>query len=581
MPRSFQSLSMMKNLLLFCCLFFISIFISAQPVESVFDPQTISNNKFGIHIIDENDLEDAAKLVNSSGGDWGYVKIVIREDDRKLDKWQEIFNKMRRLHLIPIIRLATKVEDEAWVKPRVDDIGSWVDFLDQLNWVTENRYVVIFNEPNHAKEWGNEINPEEYAWYLKEFSQRLKKRSADFFILPAGLDASAPDDVATMDSFTFLNRMIAKEPDVLNFIDGWSTHSYPNPGFLGKPWDAGKMSINGFAHEQKILEKYDKDDLPIFILETGWMHSDGKYPSRSFPTPETVANYYIQAFSQIWNKRNIVAVVPFLLNYQDIPFDRFSWKKVGSNEFNAIFATVQNLPKNKGEPKQKHNAYFINLNFPLQMVVDSSYTVPIEIENAGQSIISSKEGWKLELSGLTDFQTTSSDIEAIDPGHRTRVSLFIDTPKKTAKYAYKLQLKKDEQVITEYIFDLILVPPPALLVEAKLWLQKRAQGNDFSFLIYDNDEKILYESKNVTFENGQANIDDLHNVVPNQTYRLVLTKPYYLPRQVIVTIPEIKTGITFPPLLPLDPSNDGKLSNEDLDLFFKHPFEIMRMFMIL
>ena len=37
-------------------------------------------NKFGIHILDPSELQQAAELVNSSGGDWGFVTIVIRDD---------------------------------------------------------------------------------------------------------------------------------------------------------------------------------------------------------------------------------------------------------------------------------------------------------------------------------------------------------------------------------------------------------------------------------------------------------------------------------------------------------------------
>ena len=85
------------------------VLISAVRAQAIYDPLSQPNNRFGIHIIDENDLQDAANLVNSSGGDWGYVKIVIREDDRNLEKWQAIFDRMRKMHLIPLVRLATKV----------------------------------------------------------------------------------------------------------------------------------------------------------------------------------------------------------------------------------------------------------------------------------------------------------------------------------------------------------------------------------------------------------------------------------------------------------------------------------------
>jgi len=127
------------------------------------NPTAVSNNKFGIHIMNENDLDNAARLVNSSGGDWGYVTFVIREDERDNNRWQKAFDKARRLHLIPIVRLATIQDGGNWTKPDPNDITSWVNFLDSLNWVIKNRYIIIGNETNHATEWGGELNPEGYG----------------------------------------------------------------------------------------------------------------------------------------------------------------------------------------------------------------------------------------------------------------------------------------------------------------------------------------------------------------------------------------------------------------------------------
>src|SRR3989338_6522114 len=134
-----------------------------KPSLATSDPLSVSNNVFGIHVIDENDLIDAAKLVNGNGGEWGYVTLVIREEDRDTSKWQRIFDKMRELKLIPIVRLATYAEEQNWAKPKAEDVDSWVIFLSSLNWVVKNRYVILFNEPNHSNEWGGTVSPEEYV----------------------------------------------------------------------------------------------------------------------------------------------------------------------------------------------------------------------------------------------------------------------------------------------------------------------------------------------------------------------------------------------------------------------------------
>ncbi|RJR16225.1 hypothetical protein C4579_00735 [Candidatus Microgenomates bacterium] len=572
----------MKKAVLILLLFFLIFFVVPLHASAITDPRSVANNRFGIHIIDENDLDDAAKLLNSTGGDWGYVKFVIRESDRNHEKWQNIFDRMRQLHLIPIVRLATGTEGDAWKKPREDDINNWVDFLNSLNWVTENRYVVLFNEPNHAKEWGNNIDPGEYAWYLKEFSGKLKEKSPDFFILLAGLDASAPNASGYMDEMTFLNQMLEAEPDVLDYIDGWSSHSYPNPGFVGKPYDVGRGSIATFRWEQQFLANKGKGDLPVFILETGWLHQEGKSLNPSLPTTETIAQYYRQAYETTWNDYNVVAVVPFLLNYQDAPFDHFSWKKINSSEFTPIYTTVQELTKSVGAPKQKHAAEILTAPFPAKMVINSHYTVHVDIENIGQSIVSARDGWRVEIADLPAiFKVEISDLDNTEPFYRTRATFDMYTPEKTGDYPFTVMLKKDDEVITQVPLQLTLIPPPNILVEAKVWFNRLAEGQDYAFLVYDDEENVIYAEEHAVFEQGTNLFEKLYGVIPQRQYRLVLTKPYYLPRQVITTINETTTKVSFPQLLPFDPSNDGKTSLDDVSAFFKRPLETVGLILAL
>src|SRR4030042_3931685 len=153
---------------------FLLLSIFPKSLSAIETSVAVDNNKFGIHILNESDQEDASRLVNSSGGDWGYMTIVIREDERDTAKWQRIFDKARRLHLIPIIRLATTQNGENWTKPDPNDITSWINFLDSLNWVIKNRYIVIGNEPNHATEWGGEVDPIGYGEYFSNLSKSLK-----------------------------------------------------------------------------------------------------------------------------------------------------------------------------------------------------------------------------------------------------------------------------------------------------------------------------------------------------------------------------------------------------------------------
>lgn len=337
----------MKN---FFVLFVLSLFLFAGSVQAIYDPLSVPNNKYGIHVADPNDIEKVDELINTTGGDWGYVTIVIPEHERKIDVWRPVFERMARDHLIPIVRLATHVEGGVWVKPSLSDGQVWADFLESLPWPTKNRYIVLFNEPNHAKEWGGNVSPNEYADIVVTYSEALKGASEDFFILPAGLDASAPNSNETMDEGLFLRWVIARQPKLVDVIDGWTSHSYPNPGFSGSPYAQGRGTIRTFEWELSILEDLGvREKLPIFITETGWAHN-GHSGKQSRLTPEDISQNLIIASDTVWNHPQIAAVTPFLFSYQDGLFAMFSWLRLASREPYPFYRAYQQIAKIQGLP---------------------------------------------------------------------------------------------------------------------------------------------------------------------------------------------------------------------------------------
>lgn len=330
----------MKQLITFCLI--LAALYFPQKTFAASDPLDRPNNRFGIHILSEHDLEAAAEMVNGNGGAWGYVTLVIREDERHLGRWNQVFRDMRRLKLIPIIRIATSNQDGIWKKPDRDQAEDWALFLNQLPWPTKNRYVILFNEPNHAKEWGGEVNPQEYTEISRQYWEQLKRASTDFFVLPAGLDVAAPDSGSTMSAARFWQKMYSADSLIFTIFDGYNSHSYPNPGFCGKPNDSGKTSIRSFEWEIDYLSKYHLlSDSPIFITETGWGCS---------LTEEKLTQFYKTAFENIWTNNKIVAITPFLLNYNQYPFKNFSWLREDGSK-TEYYKLVENLQKIKGDPE--------------------------------------------------------------------------------------------------------------------------------------------------------------------------------------------------------------------------------------
>jgi hypothetical protein len=550
------------------------------PVQAIYDPLTAPNNKYGIHIADFNDIPDISALINSTGGDWGYVTIVATDNDRNREKWQNMFDSMRRLHIIPLVRIATHPEKAGWKKPDRVLIKEIVKFFNSLNWPTANRYVILFNEPNHAGEWGGEIDPEGYASIALEFARTFKEASPDFFVLPAGLDVSAASDGKSLDAAEYLRRMIVSQPALLDVFDGWTSHSYPNPAFSGSPHATGRGTLRSFEWELGYLRNLGlTKKLPVFITETGWVHNEGKNPSRGLMSPETVGENLKIAASSVWTDDRIVAITPFVFNYQDVPFDTFSWKKLGKSEYYPHYSAYQSLEKTKGMPTQ-HEYYVLSEPLlPPTLVSNSSYTLTTKITNKGQGILSSNGGYEVFFDdGNGDFVMLADSLPVIEPGEEGELRIHLKTPQKTGEHKLSLTFKHGDTIIPVQERTVQIVPPPSVRVTGQLGWRPDSDAQDATVLVYD-DKTLIQKFTGLTMKNGTVTTGGLSNVVPGKPYRIVLLVPFYLPRQTIAPLSPQETAIRMKRSYPFDIDKDGTFTPGDLwALLTNRPHNMINLF---
>jgi len=313
-------------------------------VNSVWD----KNNKFGLYIYAENEnfFEIAQRLVNSNGGEWGYVTIPYNVKDKDFDKWDRVFRQLRNKKLIPIIQLwDVDIDDYE------DQTQEAAEFLNRFVWPIKERYISVYNEMNSASFWYGKINPEEYANILAFSVNAFKKQNSDFFMMNGALNVSAPTNNDHMDAFEFMARMNREVPGIFERLDGWASHSYPQPNFSGNPYAVGRWSIKAYETELDFLKNFlgvDKE-LPVFITETGWAHAQGKNYNPSYVDAEQVAEYIKIAYEEVWLPDDRVrAVTPFTIRYEP-PYDHFSW----INEDNVPYAQyekVKSIDKISGNP---------------------------------------------------------------------------------------------------------------------------------------------------------------------------------------------------------------------------------------
>jgi len=312
------------------------------------------NNKFGIYIYAEvgEYFELAQKLVNSNGGDWGYVLIPFNVKDKSSDKWSTVFLKLREKHLIPILQLHDV--DTADYKDQTDEAAA---FLNSFAWPVKQRYVSVYNEPNDAAFWRGKVDPEEYADILNYTIKIFKKENSDFFMLNGAFNISAPNTATTMDAVEYMEKMNGKVDGIFKKLDGWASHAYPQPNFSGDLDTEGRNGIRAYKYELSILkDKFGVNkDLPVFITETGWAHAEGEVYNSSYFSSDKAAENIKKAYEKYWLKDDdVAAVTPFTIWYK-APYDHFSWVREDYVPYSS-YETVKSLKKIAGNPEKLETA---------------------------------------------------------------------------------------------------------------------------------------------------------------------------------------------------------------------------------
>jgi len=329
---------MIKSILSSTLLSFSFILLSLLMPFSV---QAEQGSVLGIHILNPDEISSAKQLVSKESSDeWHYMTIPLSLDDIKnRDQWQHFFKEAKKQKVIPIVRLVSRFENGAWKVPNRKEITDQIAFLSDLEWPTEQKHLIIFNEVNHAPEWGGKIDPKSYAEVLSFTSRWARFEDLNYVVLPAAMDLAAPNGSSTMEAFNYLEQMLAADPEVFDYIDVWNSHSYPNPGFSSSPQGTAKNSLRGFEHELAFVKEKTNKDLKVFITETGWVANNKTTP--------WLESYYTYALQHIWSDDRIVAVTPFVLRGDPGPFAGFAFLDKNNNPTSQYIALQKALQNSK------------------------------------------------------------------------------------------------------------------------------------------------------------------------------------------------------------------------------------------
>jgi len=386
--RRFGALLVLGGLSLFT-LFVILTALMPSP-----SPQ-LDYSKLGIHLLLDDGRNDwpvaiwpqHVQRAGQISSDGGIAVQVVHAGDYDPQRWQVFLDLSANYNLTPVLRLATTYDFELnqWHAPQADSGGGYVnwgeraaDFINALQWPTEDKHIILLNEPNRGDEWGGRPDPQAYAQFVVDVVPTLRQEVEGVRILNAALDLFAPHTGSQpfpgsahyfMDANSFMEAMQSAQPGIFAQFDFWNSHAYPlafsaHPSvqrhhfdFMNDAQDTTSTAppgifnqgINGYLWELWKLSQYGIDGLPVMITETGWRHRETTHDAsrdggENYPDAATAARYFDLALRGTASEyargqinwiplladERVLAVAPFAFNGVPHEWGHTNWLQLDS-----------------------------------------------------------------------------------------------------------------------------------------------------------------------------------------------------------------------------------------------------------
>ena len=226
--------------------------------------------------------------------DWRHADLVVDHAN------QQGLTVIARLGLVPDWARPKDSASSYLPRDRYDDFGDFVhDFVEHFKGRVD--YIIIWNEPNLALEWGFQpIDPEGYTELLKIAYQRAKEADPEVQVLAGALapTLAPPGSEWGMDDLIYLDRMYAAGAG--DYFDILAVHAY---GWVYPADDSPDPAVVNFRRTElvhQLMVEQGDGDKPIIITEGGW--NDHPRWTRAVKPAQRIG-YTIQAYelAQEWD----------------------------------------------------------------------------------------------------------------------------------------------------------------------------------------------------------------------------------------------------------------------------------------
>lgn len=268
------------------------------------------NNPYGAHIFLQdymppadvsNHLTWARRLTSANGYMKQLIYPITNSTSGPSASWVNFVQVCYDKRLIPVLRIATTIQNGVWVKPVADAPGDYTSFANAVKRVIQGLpldatlplYVEVLNEPNNNGEWSGQTNPAEYAQVLEDVAAALHSIDPRVKVTNSGLSPGGD-----YDNRQFIRAMFTAVPNLGQSIDAWASHPYcgdtpPEQNNHNGNAPVPLLAIDSFSLELAVLSEYmDISNLKVIATEGGFSGVD----------EDTEAAYMMRAFRDYWSQ---------------------------------------------------------------------------------------------------------------------------------------------------------------------------------------------------------------------------------------------------------------------------------------
>ena len=273
------------------------------------------------------------------------------------------------------------------------------------------------------------------------------------------------------------------------------------------------------------------------------------------PTADTISDYFKTAFTSAWNNNQIAAVTPFLLDYQEIPFDHFAFKKINREKqanYYPFYQTIVELNKTKGKPIQGNKAQLVKGEIYSSLVAGETYNISLVFKNTGQSIWNDGEQLKLvPVQGDQQLRMQTVELPAgvkIEPGQEYTFNFRVKTPEQGNFKVILNLFSGARQFDSDPLeFSGKVKSPVILLIKSSLKWKKDLAGD----YILKISGPVGESFRSIVLKNGGVSDEiEARNILPDYPFEFTLTHPYYYPATIKQTVSTGLNVLDFGTLQP-------------------------------